>query len=70
MPHTMSPEEIRAFLSHGTHTAKLATSGPGGLPHVMPVWSAAGTWAPIEPESSAAEMPCRERCWWRSDRSV
>jgi len=33
----MTPEEIRAFLSHGTRTAKLATSGPGGQPHVMPV---------------------------------
>ena len=38
MPHTMTPDEIRAFLSHGTRTAKLATSGPGGQPHVMPVW--------------------------------
>jgi PPOX class probable F420-dependent enzyme len=38
MPHKMTPEEIRAFLSHGTRTAKLATSGPGGAPHVMPVW--------------------------------
>lgn len=40
MPRTMTPEEIRAFLSHGTRTAKLATSGPGGQPHVMPVWFA------------------------------
>ena len=38
MPHTMTPDEIVAFLSHGTRTAKLATSGPGGQPHVMPVW--------------------------------
>jgi len=38
MPHTMNPDEIHAFLSHGTRTAKLATSGPGGQPHVMPVW--------------------------------
>ena len=38
MPHTMTPDEIRAFLNHGTRTAKLATSGPGGQPHVMPVW--------------------------------
>ncbi|MHB8691145.1 MAG: PPOX class F420-dependent oxidoreductase [Solirubrobacteraceae bacterium] len=38
MPDTMTPDEIRAFLSHGTRTAKLATSGPGGQPHVMPVW--------------------------------
>ena len=34
----MNPDEIHAFLSHGTRTAKLATSGPGGEPHVMPVW--------------------------------
>ena len=34
----MTPEEVRGFLSHGTRTAKLATSGPGGRPHVMPVW--------------------------------
>ena len=40
MPRKMTPEEIRAFLSHGTRTAKVATSGPGGKPHVMPVWFA------------------------------
>ena len=34
----MSPDEIHTFLSHGTRTAKLATSGPAGQPHVMPVW--------------------------------
>jgi len=34
----MAPDEVRAFLSHGTRTAKVATSGPGGQPHVMPVW--------------------------------
>jgi len=34
----MTPDEIQVFLSHGTRTAKLATSGPGGQPHVMPVW--------------------------------
>jgi len=38
MPRTMTPDEIRAFLSHGTRTAKLATSGRDGQPHVMPVW--------------------------------
>ena len=38
MPRTMTPNEVRAFLSHGTRTAKLATSGPAGQPHVMPVW--------------------------------
>ena len=36
----MTPEEVRAFLGHGTRTAKVATSGPGGQPHVMPVWFA------------------------------
>jgi len=36
----MTPEEIRAFLGHGTRTAKVATCGPGGRPHVMPVWFA------------------------------
>ena len=40
MPRKMTREEIRAFLSHGTRTAKVATSGPGGQPHVMPVWFA------------------------------
>jgi PPOX class probable F420-dependent enzyme len=34
----MTPDEIHAFLCHGTRTAKLATSGPSGQPHVMPVW--------------------------------
>ena len=38
MPHSMTPAEIRVFLSHGTRTAKLATSGPAGQPHVVPVW--------------------------------
>ena len=38
MLHTMTPGKIRDFLSRGTRTAKLATSGPGGQPHVMPVW--------------------------------
>ena len=34
----MTPDEVRAFLSHGTRTAKVATSLPDGQPHVMPVW--------------------------------
>ena len=34
----MPPHEVHGFLSHGTRTAKLATSAPGGQPHVMPVW--------------------------------
>ena len=38
MPHTMTPDEVRAFLSHGTRTAKVATSLPDGQPHVTPVW--------------------------------
>lgn len=38
MPREMTSEEIRAFLTHGTRTAKLATSGADGQPHVMPVW--------------------------------
>ena len=38
MPRAMTPDEIRDFLGHGTRTAKLATSGPRGQPHVMPVW--------------------------------
>ena len=40
MPHEMTSQEIRAFLTHGTRTAKLATSGANGQPHVMPVWFA------------------------------
>ena len=40
MPRKMTPEEIRSFLNYGTRTAKLATSGPSGQPHVMPVWFA------------------------------
>ena len=39
MPHKMTPGEIRAFLSHGTRTAKVATCGSDG-PHVTPVWFA------------------------------
>ena len=34
----MTSDEIHAFLSYGTRTAKLATTGPGGQPHVAPVW--------------------------------
>jgi PPOX class probable F420-dependent enzyme len=36
----MTLEEIRAFLGYGTRTAKVATSGPDGQPHVMLVWFA------------------------------
>ena len=38
MSRTMTPDEIRDFLGHGTRTAKVATSLPDGQPHVMPVW--------------------------------
>src|SRR5215831_5108781 len=38
MPREMTETEIREFLAHGTRTAKLATVGRGGAPHVMPVW--------------------------------
>jgi PPOX class probable F420-dependent enzyme len=34
----MTKTEIREFLAHGTRTAKLATVGRSGAPHVMPVW--------------------------------
>jgi PPOX class probable F420-dependent enzyme len=38
MAHQMTTDEARAFLSHGTRTAKLATVMEGGRAHVMPVW--------------------------------
>ncbi|WP_031524632.1 PPOX class F420-dependent oxidoreductase [Streptomyces sp. NRRL F-5123] len=34
----MTETEWRAFLSHGTRTAKLATTRADGRPHVAPVW--------------------------------
>jgi PPOX class probable F420-dependent enzyme len=34
----MTSDERRAFLVHGTRTAKLATVRPDGRPHVAPVW--------------------------------
>ena len=34
----MTPDEVEAFLSHGTRTAKLATVRADGRPHVTPVW--------------------------------
>jgi PPOX class probable F420-dependent enzyme len=34
----MTPDEVRAFLLHGTRTAKVATTMKDGHPHVMPVW--------------------------------
>ena len=35
---TMSDEEYRAFMTHGTRTAKAATTRPDGRPHITPVW--------------------------------
>jgi PPOX class probable F420-dependent enzyme len=34
----MSADERRAFLVHGTRTAKVATVRPDGRPHIAPVW--------------------------------
>jgi PPOX class probable F420-dependent enzyme len=34
----MTDDERRAFLTHGTRTAKLATVRADGRPHVAPVW--------------------------------
>jgi hypothetical protein len=34
----MSDNEYRAFMMHGTRTAKVATVRANGLPHVKPVW--------------------------------
>lgn len=38
MAYKMSPQETRAFLTHGTRTASVATVRPDGRPHVAPVW--------------------------------
>src|SRR5271170_6295181 len=38
MARRMSAEERRAFLLHGTRTAKVATTMADGQPHVMPIW--------------------------------
>jgi PPOX class probable F420-dependent enzyme len=35
---TMTPAELRDFLSFGTRTAKVATVRSNGYPHVAPVW--------------------------------
>ena len=35
---TMSDDEYRAFMMHGTRTAKAATMRANGLSHVKPVW--------------------------------
>jgi len=34
----MTPDERRRFLSAGTRTAKIATVGANGAPHVVPIW--------------------------------
>ena len=34
----MNVDERRAFLTHGTRTAKLATVRPDGRAHIAPVW--------------------------------
>ncbi len=38
MASPMTPEQVRAFLSAGTRTGKLATTMRDGTPHVMPIW--------------------------------
>ena len=38
MSQKMTTEEYRQFLSEGTRTAKVATVGADGRPHVAPVW--------------------------------
>jgi hypothetical protein len=38
MARDMSPDEIRAFLLHGTRTGKVATTRADGRPHVAPIW--------------------------------
>ncbi|MEV0961687.1 MULTISPECIES: PPOX class F420-dependent oxidoreductase [unclassified Streptomyces] len=38
MARKMSQDEWRAFLSHGTRTAKLSTVRADGGPHIAPVW--------------------------------
>ena len=35
---TMSHDEWRTFVSHGTRTGKLATVRTDGRPHVVPIW--------------------------------
>src|SRR5688500_1967278 len=34
----MDDDRRRAFLAHGTRTAKLATTRADGRPHVAPIW--------------------------------
>src|SRR5215204_3892958 len=46
MAETMSDDEIRAFMSDGTRTGKLAWTAPSGQPHVAPVWFVLDDGAP------------------------
>ncbi|HEU5267766.1 MAG TPA: PPOX class F420-dependent oxidoreductase [Jatrophihabitans sp.] len=38
MARTMSADERRTFLAHGTRTGVLSTVRPDGSPHAAPVW--------------------------------
>ena len=38
MAQRMTTEEYRSFLTAGTRTAKVATVGADGQPHVVPIW--------------------------------
>ena len=38
MARSMERDEIRAFLTEGTRTGKLATVRRDGRPHVVPIW--------------------------------
>jgi PPOX class probable F420-dependent enzyme len=38
MATPMTPEQTRAFLSHGRRTGKVATTRADGRPHVAPIW--------------------------------
>ena len=38
MSRKMGEDEWRAFVTHGTRTAKLAVTRADGRPHVVPVW--------------------------------
>ncbi|ARX88711.1 PPOX class F420-dependent oxidoreductase [Streptomyces alboflavus] len=38
MAQKMTDEQWRAFVSHGTRTAKLSTVRANGSPHIAPIW--------------------------------
>ncbi|HEU4842295.1 MAG TPA: PPOX class F420-dependent oxidoreductase [Ilumatobacteraceae bacterium] len=46
MAATMTDDEVRAFLSAGTRTGKLAWTAASGQPHVAPIWFAVDDAAP------------------------